>query len=274
MPAGGPPASFVKVPKGKSPPGGTSVGGGKGVKSKQPKAPKEAAKKIHAAAEKAGGKVGEVSVTVGGLTGAAPEARGVESIAPARETVEQFIARGGKVKKGKLKPLKKEERLSGKTHVSDEPGAPEILEDPMARAKVVTKPSPGKVKDPFKRGNFVHRFAEHIIGGKLPRPSEAEVMIRFRDGSGHHIRADRINRTGKKGVLIEIRPAGKAADEMKAKLPARLDAVQKEFPKPDGWTGRVVTYTRSHVRTWLKKEGVPDTDIPRLMAEIGFPESS
>ena len=155
--------------------------------------------------------------------------------------------------------------------VSSDENVANVLEDPMERAKVTEKPSPGREPRPFLRGNFAHRFAEFLLGaGQLPRPNEAEVVIALRDGTGDIIRADRVIRNANAGVLIEIKPTGWSAARGRAQLPGRLAAAQREFPKRDGWTGRVVEYTPSDVRRWLRAENVPASDIPKIMRVLGF----
>lgn len=155
-----------------------------------------------------------------------------------------------------------------------------VLEDPKARTRVTKKPSPGRQPRQFLRGNFAHRFAEFIFDRQrtqrthgpsaLPRPSEAEVVIALRDGTGDIIRADRIVRNANQGVLIEIKPAGVSADIGRTQLPGRIAALQREFPKKNGWVGRVIEYTRADVEAWLRAENVPDARIPEIMAELGF----
>ena len=146
-----------------------------------------------------------------------------------------------------------------------------VLEDPMQRARVTNRPAPGPEPRTFLRGNFAHRFAEFLLGAnRLPRPNEAEVVIALRDGTGDIIRADRIIRNANAGELIEIKPAGPSADIGRAQLPGRIAAAQREFPKPGGWTGRVVEYTPADVRRWLRAENVPASDIPKILKTLGF----
>jgi hypothetical protein len=188
-----------------------------------------------------------------------------------KETVEEFEARGGKVQELPTRPQRREAELSGRTHVDDKANAPEVFDDPSARASVKKKPAPGRVPNAFKRGNFAHRFAERILGlNQLPRPNEAEVVVQLRDGTGDIIRADRIQRSAERGMLIELRPAGRSAQKQQATLQGRVEAISREFPKPKGWTGKVVTYRPSDVEAWLRAEGVSVNDIPLLMAELGF----
>jgi hypothetical protein len=147
-----------------------------------------------------------------------------------------------------------------------------VVEDPKARAKVTDSPSPGREPQPFLRGNFAHRFAEFIFGPqRLPRPNEAEVVVQLRDGTGDIIRTDRIVRNADRGVLLEIKPAGgRAAERGRAQLPGRLEALQREFPKKNGWTAVQLEYTRADVERWLRVENVPARNIPRIMQLFGF----
>jgi hypothetical protein len=146
-----------------------------------------------------------------------------------------------------------------------------LAEDPKARMRTTKKASPGRVPRPFQRGNFAHRFAERFLGrDRLPRPNEAEVRVEFRDGTGDVIRVDRMIRNPVQGFLLEIKPAGESARIGRAQLPGRLEALQKEFPRRDGWQGEVVEYTPEDVRQWLGSEGVPAENIPALMQELGF----
>lgn len=152
----------------------------------------------------------------------------------------------------------------GKAGVRDRAlGEPEMKE--------VDKPGKGAQPRQFARGNFAHHFAEHILGpARLPLPNEAEVVVLLSDGTGDIIRVDRVVRDTQKGLLLEIKPAGRSADRGRAQLPGRIDALNKRFPKPQGWTGEVVEYTPADVRAWLVREQVPAQDIPRLMRELGF----
>jgi Domain of unknown function (DUF4157) len=182
----------------------------------------------------------------------------------AKKAIEPF-AGDPEFQKGLLTIMTEEERrgIGGKRAA--------VLEDPKARAQIKKKPSPGRQPPQFVGGNFVHRFAEYILGRKrLPRPNEAEVVVPFRDGTGKIIRVDRIIRTPNEGVLYEIKPAGKSAEIGRAELPGRLEALQKEFPKKNGWSGQVVEYTRDDVKAWLLAEGVPKRNIPNIMKELGF----
>jgi Domain of unknown function (DUF4157)/Putative RNase-like toxin, toxin_1 len=139
------------------------------------------------------------------------------------------------------------------------------------RMSETEKPSPGAQPRPFQRGNFSHRFAEHILGpNELPRPNEAEVVVHLNDRTPDIIRTDRIVRNTERGVLIEIKPAGPSAARGRAQLPGRLEALQRYFPKRNGWTGRVVEYNPAQVEAWFRAEGVPAADIPALMSELGF----
>jgi hypothetical protein len=151
-------------------------------------------------------------------------------------------------------------------------------QDPNARARVTNKPSPGREPRPFRRGNFAHRFAEYLMdAGRLPRPSRAEVVVPLRDGTGDIIRPDRIISTADAGRLFEIRPTGRAAEIGRAQLRAREAALQKEFPKKNGWRGEVVEYTREDVAAWLRREadaakaqGKPPPDVAEIMRLFGF----
>jgi hypothetical protein len=145
------------------------------------------------------------------------------------------------------------------------------LEDPKARAEITKKPSPGSEPRQFVRGNFAHRFAEYILGrDRLPRPNKAEVVVQLRDGTGDIIRVDRVVSEADQGVLLEIKPAGRSAEKGRAQLPGRLEALQKEFPKKNGWRGEVVEYTRADVEAWLRAEGVPAPNIPKILRALGF----
>lgn len=133
------------------------------------------------------------------------------------------------------------------------------------------KPSPGTVPRPFERGNFAHRFAEHILGSdRLPRPNKAEVVVMLGDGTGDFIRVDRIISNANAGVLIEIKPAGKSAEIGRAQMPGRLEALQRKYPKKDGWRGEIVEYTRADIEAWFRAEGVPVENIPEILVELGF----
>jgi len=137
--------------------------------------------------------------------------------------------------------------------------------------RVDPKLSGTSVPRQFERGNFAHKFAEYILGrNRLPRPNEAEVVVEFRDGTGDIIRVDRIIRDADRGFLIEIKPAGRSAQIGRAQLPSRLDALQKEFPKKNGWSGQVVEYTRADVENWFRSAGVPAKNIADLMSLLGF----
>lgn len=152
-------------------------------------------------------------------------------------------------------------------------------QDPNARTQIKKKkPSPGPVPRQFLRGNFAHRFAEYLLDAlRLPRPSQAEVRIELRDGTGDVIRTDRIILHPDRGVLLEIKPAGRSAEIGQAQLAGRLEALQREFPKPNGWTGRIVEYTPADVRAWLRAEaraaraaGLPVPDVEGIMTLLGF----
>jgi Domain of unknown function (DUF4157) len=146
-----------------------------------------------------------------------------------------------------------------------------LTEDPKARARITKKASPGRVPRPFERGNFAHRFAERLLGrDRLPRPNEAEVRVEFRDGTGDNIRVDRMIRNPVQGFLLEIKPAGESTIIGRAQLPGRLEALQREFPRRDGWRGEVIDYTPEDLREWLESEDVPAENIPALMEELGF----
>jgi uncharacterized protein DUF4157 len=154
-----------------------------------------------------------------------------------------------------------------------------VLEDPSARAKVTDVPAPGPEPKPFLRGNFMHRFADRILGekspwrkgkGSLPLPVEAEVVVELLDGTGDIIRADRIKSSAKTGVLLEIKPSGKSAAKGEAQLPGRIEALKRKYPKPEGWTGRVVEYTKADATAWLLAEGVPKKLIPKILKLLGF----
>ena len=151
-------------------------------------------------------------------------------------------------------------------------------QDPNARARVTNKPSPGREPRPFLRGNFAHRFAEYLLDARrLPRPSRAEVVVALRDGTGDIIRTDRIISNANEGLLLEIKPAGPAAEKGRAQLPAREAALQNEFPKQNGWHGEIVEYTRNDVAGWLRREakaaraaGQPVPDVAKIMKVLGF----
>jgi hypothetical protein len=153
-------------------------------------------------------------------------------------------------------------------------------QDPNARISVTKKkkPSPGRVPRQFLRGNFAHRFAEYLLDAvRLPRPSQAEVVVELRDGTGDIIRTDRIISHADHGELLEIKPAGRSAEIGAAQLPGRLAALQREFPKPNGWHGQIVEYTPADVRAWLQREaqaakaaGVPVPDVEGIMKLFGF----
>jgi hypothetical protein len=153
-------------------------------------------------------------------------------------------------------------------------------QDPRGRMKVAKekKPSPGPEPRAFLRGNFAHRFAEHLLdAARLPRPSRAEVVIELRDGTGDIIRTDRIISHADHGELLEIKPAGRSAAIGEAQLPGRLEALQREFPKKNGWNGRIVEYTADDVRAWLRAEaqaaqagGRPPPDVDGIMKLFGF----
>lgn len=146
-----------------------------------------------------------------------------------------------------------------------------MLEDPKGRATITDMCSPKSEPSRFLRGNFAHKFAQQIFGNRLPRPNEAEVVVALRDGTNDIIRVDRIIRNAEEGVLIEIKPAGSPwAKKGMAQLPARLKALQKEFPKKNGWRSMQLEYTRADVEAWLRAEGVPEKDIPEIMKEFGF----
>jgi hypothetical protein len=151
-------------------------------------------------------------------------------------------------------------------------------QDPNARTSTTKNPSPGPEPRPFRRGNFAHRFAEHILEAiRLPRPNQAEVVVELQDGTGDVIRTDRIVSHADRGELFEIKPAGRSAEIGRAQLPGRLEALQREFPKPNGWTGQVVEYTPAQVRAWLQRQakaaratGAPVPDINAIMKLLGF----
>jgi hypothetical protein len=151
-------------------------------------------------------------------------------------------------------------------------------QDPSARASVTDKPTPGREPRAFVRGNFAHRFAEYLMDvGRLPRPSQAEVVVELRDGTGDFIRLDRIISEAHIGLLFEIKPAGRSAEIGRAQLRAREAALQREFPKRDGWRGEVVEYTRADVEGWLGREadaaraqGNAPPDVAGIMEVFGF----
>jgi hypothetical protein len=160
-------------------------------------------------------------------------------------------------------------------------------QDPRARTTVSEKkkPSPGPEPRAFRRGNFAHRFAEYLLDARrLPRPSQAEVVIDLLDGTGDIIRTDRIISHADHGELLEIKPAGRSAEIGEAQLPGRLEALQRQYPKRNGWTGRIVEYTVADVRAWLRAEaqaaqkaGRPVPDVEgilkplRILSRQGFP---
>jgi len=169
------------------------------------------------------------------------------------------------------------------TSLADREGALEdslsAEQDPNARTQIKKKkPSLGPEPRQFLRGNFAHRFAEYLLDAlRLPRPSQAEVRIELRDGTGDVIRADRVIFHPDEGVLLEIKPAGRSAEIGQAQLAGRLEALQREFPKPKGWTGRIVEYTAADVRAWLQVEaraaraaGLPVPDVEGIMTLLGF----
>lgn len=152
-------------------------------------------------------------------------------------------------------------------------------QDPNARIGATKKKtSPGPVPRAFLRGNFAHRFAEYLLDVlRLPRPSRAEVVVELRDGTGDIIRTDRIISHADHGELLEIKPAGRSAEIGQAQLPGRLEALQREYPKRNGWTGRIVEYTPADVRAWLQREaqaaraaGAPVPDVEGIMKLLGF----
>lgn len=152
-------------------------------------------------------------------------------------------------------------------------------QDPNARISITKKkPSPGPVPRAFERGNFAHRFAEYLLDAlRLPRPSRAEVVVELRDGTGDIIRTDRIISHADHGELLEIKPAGRSAEIGQAQLPGRIEALQRQYPKRNGWTGRIVEYTPADVRAWLQREaqaaraaGAPVPDVERIMKLLGF----
>jgi hypothetical protein len=96
------------------------------------------------------------------------------------------------------------------------------------------------------------------------------VVVQLRDGTGDIIRVDRVVSEADQGVLLEIKPAGRSAEKGRAQLPGRLEALQKEFPKKNGWRGEVVEYTRADVEAWLRAEGVPAPNIPKILRALGF----
>jgi hypothetical protein len=149
-------------------------------------------------------------------------------------------------------------------------------QDPGGRMTTKKRPSSGPEPRSFLRGNFAHRFAEYLLDAlRLPRPSRAEVVIELRDGTGDIIRTDRIVSHEDHGDLLEIKPAGTTVGE--GYLRAREAALQREFPKPSGWTGRIVEYSPADVRAWLRAEaraaraaGLPVPDIEGIMKLLGF----
>jgi hypothetical protein len=172
------------------------------------------------------------------------------------------------------KPLAKEARdAQRKQEILDEfeEGQSKTSED--AKTSDTRRDTPGGRPQPrqFQRGNFAHKFAEFILGpNRLPRPNEAEVVVELQDGTGDIIRTDRIIRNAEEGLLIEIKPSGRSAVKGRAQLPGRLEALQREFPKRNGWHGQVVEYTRADIEAWLQAENVPPNDIPRLLTLLGF----
>jgi hypothetical protein len=104
------------------------------------------------------------------------------------------------------------------------------------------------------------------------------VRVELRDGTGDIIRTDRIVSGEDQGVLYEIKPAGgRAAKKGRAELPGRVQALQKEFPKKNGWKGEPVEYTRADVQAWLREEaraakadGRPPPDVAKIMKLFGF----
>jgi hypothetical protein len=103
------------------------------------------------------------------------------------------------------------------------------------------------------------------------------VVIELRDGTGDIIRADRLISDADHGVLLEIKPAGKSAEIGEAQLPGRLEALQREYPKRNGWTGQIVEYAPADVRAWLRAEaklaraaGLPVPDVEGIMKLLGF----
>jgi hypothetical protein len=185
-------------------------------------------------------------------------------------TVEEFLERRGK-------PLERAKAVEPKKQVTaapkSEPTLPEGFEE---MPQITLKPSPRREPRQFLRGNFAHRFYEHIrhlTGVKL----EKEVVIALRDGTGDIIRADRIIRHSDQGLLLEIKPKGRFAERGRAQLPGRLKALQREFPKKNGWIGKVVEYDRSDVEAWLlaearaaRAERRPVPNVSKLMKELGF----
>jgi hypothetical protein len=151
-------------------------------------------------------------------------------------------------------------------------------QDPKARVAITDKPSPAREPRPFLKGNFAHRFAEFLMDeARLPRPNQAEVVVELRDGTGDIIRVDRIVSTAERGLLYEIKPAGRSAARGRAQLPAREAALQREFPKQNGWHGDIVEYTRDDVAAWLRREakaareaGQPVPDVAKIMKVFGF----
>jgi hypothetical protein len=126
-----------------------------------------------------------------------------------------------------------------------------------------------------RSGYDFSRFPIHppayILGrDRLLRPNKAEVVVQLRDGTGDIIRVDRVVSEADQGVLLEIKPAGRSAEKGRAQLPGRLEALQKEFPKKNGWRGEVVEYTRADVEAWLRAEGVPAPNIPKILRALGF----
>jgi hypothetical protein len=136
-------------------------------------------------------------------------------------------------------------------------------------------PSPGLVPKSFDRGNFVHRFVRFILERRLRLPpgAQQEVRVQLDPITKDRIYIDLLVRGAgrQKGRVIEIRPRGRPAQEMKGKLPGRTQAVQKEFPNPMGYSSKVVTYTRQDVLRWLTDgEGLSHSDAIEIMRLFGF----
>jgi hypothetical protein len=151
-------------------------------------------------------------------------------------------------------------------------------QDPKARARTTKQPSPGREPKPFVRGNFAHRFAEYLFDARrLPRPNRPEVVIDLKDGTGDIIRTDRIVSAADEGLLLEIKPAGRAAAKGRAQLPGRREAVERQYPKKNGWRAEVIEYTRDDVAAWLRREakaaraeGRAAPDVAKIMKLFGF----
>jgi Domain of unknown function (DUF4157) len=196
------------------------------------------------------------------------------------ETPEEFYARGGTPQTPKAKKPREQEpeqfggaqedieslrRSREAMGEGPEVGAVHGGELPKREDEILGAPEPGQLT----RGKFVHEYVEDIIDeSRLPRGLKKEVEIEIPTGN---IIVDALDR--KKGKFYEIRPEGKAANEMRRELPARRALMDNWDPLGPGrkWEAEVVTYTLEEaLEAVMKRHNLDRAAAVKLLEQYGF----